>query len=71
MIKTTVYLNAEIKKLIEAYETKYNIPSCDGPPYEPKGFDIYLTGSTAEPVEEKPEENKAPFAPFKETFDKE
>lgn len=68
MIKTTVYLNDEIKKLIAAFQNKYSIPQCDGLPYEPKGIDIYLTGSTAEPVEEKSEEPKPPYKPFKETF---
>lgn len=33
-----IYMEHEVKKLIQAFQEKYNDPGCDGLPYEPNGI---------------------------------
>lgn len=40
---TTFYTEEEVKKLIDAYSSKYNISKCDGLPYYPQAITV-LTG---------------------------
>lgn len=41
---TILFTWDEVKKLIKAYEEKYNISPCDALPYEMKSIDVILSG---------------------------
>lgn len=41
---TTLFTWDEVRKLIKAFEEKYNISPCNGLPYEMKSIDVVLSG---------------------------